>query len=273
MIDPARAPKRPNSESPALRVQRRDLGGGITVVALEGEVDLASAPTVKATLAELPADVTRIVVDLSGVEYMDSTGLGVLIGVRRRLPDPSGIALAGTRTTVRALFELTGLDFQMFETADEAVAAFEQAAARERRPPLSTDSAMVVGLASTALPFAESPVAEAERWLRVLRLHGQAGRALTALGLSEAPLSDAPPPPESSAQQAVADPDRDPIAAVVGHAKELAFARNSATVGTADLLQSVIAFYGEDFAWVLRARGSDPAEVLEQLDENQVTAR
>ena len=38
------------------------------------------------------------------------------------------------------------------------------------------------------MPFARSPEAEAERWLRILRLHGEAGTALQALGVSEGPL-------------------------------------------------------------------------------------
>lgn len=261
MIDPAGGSH--NSESPGLRVQRQDLDHGISVLILEGEIDLASAPVLKGSLAELSPEYSRVVVDLSGVRHMDSTGLGVLIGFRRRLRDGDQIVLTGARATVRALFELTGLDFEMFADTDEAIAHLKRVTDHGRQPALSADGAMVVGLASTALPFADSPVAEAERWLRVLRLHGQAGRALTALGLSEAPLPDAPPPPAAAA---AADTDRDPIDDVIGHAKRMATERASTTVGTADLLRGVMAVYGDDFTWVLRARGSDPADVLEQLE-------
>src|SRR4051794_41974719 len=54
---------------------------------------------------------------------------------------------------------------------------------------LSQDAAIVLALAETAIPFAVSREDEAERWVRLLRLHGQVGLALQALGVGEAPLS------------------------------------------------------------------------------------
>ncbi|HEY6780716.1 MAG TPA: hypothetical protein VI111_07175, partial [Thermoleophilaceae bacterium] len=48
---------------------------------------------------------------------------------------------------------------------------------------------MIVALAGTAMPFAHSAEDEAERWLRALRLHGQVGSTLQALGVGEAPLT------------------------------------------------------------------------------------
>ena len=56
-------------------------------------------------------------------------------------------------------------------------------------PVLVPDAEMVLGIAATAIPFARSAEAEAERWLRVLRLHGEVGVALQALGVSEVPLA------------------------------------------------------------------------------------
>ena len=52
----------------------------------------------------------------------------------------------------------------------------------------SQDAAIVLALADTAVPFASSPEDEAERWVRVLRLHGLVGTALQSLGVGEAPL-------------------------------------------------------------------------------------
>jgi anti-sigma B factor antagonist len=271
MIDPADALRGFTPEYPTLQVRHRDLGDGLCVVVLDGEIDLATAPDLKAAVTELlPKGLNRFIVDLSGVRHMDSTGLGVLVGFRRRLADDSRIAIAGARSNVRAVIELTGLDFQVFATVEEAVAHLEQV--RERQPGLSADSAMVVGLASTALPFADSPVEEAERWLRILRLHGEAGRTLTALGLSEAPLEHSGTA-AGPGQSGAGSPDRqDPITAVVEHAKRGATDRASTTVGTADLLRAVMAVYGADFDWVLRARGSDAAEVMERLGESSVVS-
>jgi anti-sigma B factor antagonist len=254
-------------------VRHRDLGDGLCLVAVEGEIDLATAPALKSALMDLlPKGFSRFVIDLSGVGHMDSTGLGVLVGFRRRLADDSRLAVAATRANVRAVIELTGLDFQLCETVEAAVAHLEQF--RQRRPSLSPDSAMVVGLASTALPFAATRVEEAERWLRVLRLQGEAGRALTALGLSEAPLEDAAAPGGADERRAPGDSDGDPIAAVVEYAKNAATQRGSTMVGTADLLRGVMTVYGADFDWVLRSRGSDPAEVIEELGKaSAVSAR
>ena len=82
----------------------------------------------------------------------------------------------------------------------------------QRHTPLSQDAALVVAFAGTAMPFAHSAEDEAERWLRALRLHGQVGAALQALGVGEAPLmtgSDAErnaTPALSSASRTCASP-------------------------------------------------------------------
>jgi hypothetical protein len=129
---------------------------------------------------------------------------------------------------------------------------------------LSPDAAMVVGLASTAMPFADSPEAEAERWLRVLRLHGEAGRALTVLGVGEAPLAE----PEHAASE-TADASEvdgpDVIASVNDHALHRATDRGAATVGTVDVLLAVMDVYGQHFDFVLKAHGATRDDVIESL--------
>jgi hypothetical protein len=131
--------------------------------------------------------------------------------------------------------------------------------------PLDTDAAMVLGMASTAMPFARTGEDEAERWLRILRLHGDAGIALQALGVSEARLED----PAQEAAPAPADPGqrgaRDVVAAVSDSAARIAAGRGARTVCTSDVLAAVIDVYGADFDRVLRVHGTDRAEVLERL--------
>ena len=119
-------------------------------------------------------------------------------------------------------------------------------------------------MASTALPFADSPEAEAERWLRILRMYGEAGTVLQALGVSEAPLEAA----DESSERDDGGPDaphHDVIRAVTERAVRVASQRSSHTVGAGDVLVAVMAVYGSDFDRVLRGHGTDREEVLERL--------
>jgi hypothetical protein len=130
-------------------------------------------------------------------------------------------------------------------------------------PSPDTNAAMALGMASTAMPFARSPQAEAERWLRILRLHGGAGVALQALGVSEAPLEAAGE--DAASRSGAPDEARDVVALVTEGAVRAAADRGAATVGTSDVLVAVMDVYGADFDRVLRLHGTDRAEVLERL--------
>jgi hypothetical protein len=129
------------------------------------------------------------------------------------------------------------------------------------RPAPDVDAALVLGMASTALPFARSPEAEAERWLRILRMHGQAGAALQSLGVSEAPIEDSG---VEEGPRAEGD-RRDIVATVTEGAVGFAAHRGASTVGADDVLVAVMQVYGEDFDNVLRAHGTDRYEVLARL--------
>ena len=123
---------------------------------------------------------------------------------------------------------------------------------------------MVLGMASTAMPFAGSSEAEAERWLRILRLHGQAGVALQALGVSENVLEE--PHEQLGGEQAGShQPGGDTVAEVTAGAVRAAMRRGARAVGTSDVLVAVLDVYGADFDRVLRAHGTDRDEVLERL--------
>lgn len=134
------------------------------------------------------------------------------------------------------------------------------------RAATDTDAAVVLGMASTAMPFARSSEEEAERWLRLLRAHGPAGLTLHALGVSEAPL-------EAHEQGHTASPgapdaaERDVVSTVTEHAVRLAESRGDGVVTTGEVLMAVIEVYGEDFDRVLRGHGTDSQEVLERLGE------
>jgi hypothetical protein len=128
---------------------------------------------------------------------------------------------------------------------------------------LSQDAALVLGLAGTAMSFAHSREDEAERWLRVLRMHGRVGEALQALGVPEGPLMTyARPAPSPSAAPPAGG---DAVAAICRRAVRLASARTADRVATVDILFAVLATYGHSFDRVLYVRGTSRDELLERL--------
>jgi hypothetical protein len=145
-------------------------------------------------------------------------------------------------------------------------------------PIVAPDAAIVLGIASTAMPFARTPEAEVERWLRILRVHGEAGAALQALGVSEGrlPESGNDADVERWAQSARGSEPRvkvslptgerpDPVERVVDEAVEIAARRGRSDVTTTDLLLAVMCVYGADFERVLHAHGAERGELVERL--------
>jgi anti-sigma B factor antagonist len=84
--------------------------GDVAVLSAEGEVDVATAPVLRRALDGLGAGTQTVVIDLAGVTFLDSTGLGVLIGARRRLL-PTGVRMLVINAipTVWRVFKITGL--------------------------------------------------------------------------------------------------------------------------------------------------------------------
>lgn len=107
-----------------LDVSERD---GWSVLSVGGEVDVATAPRLRERLIGLVnGEAYRIVVDLDDVDFIDSTGLGVLIGARKRVGVHDGdVRLVITDARITKVFEITGLDrvFAIHETVASAVAS------------------------------------------------------------------------------------------------------------------------------------------------------
>src|SRR5437660_2512461 len=107
-----------------LDVTERD---GYAVLAVRGEVDVYTAPRFRERLIELVSDGKhRIVVDLEGVDFLDSTGLGVLVGGLKRVRSHDGdLSLVCTQNRILKVFEITGLTrvFSIYETVEDALAA------------------------------------------------------------------------------------------------------------------------------------------------------
>lgn len=111
-----------------LSVSRQSVGG-YPVVAVSGEVDVYSAPALKDSLTELlQSGVSTVIVDLSDVAFLDSTGLGALVEARSATTEAGGaLPLVCSQERILKLFAITGLDgvFAIHATVDDAVTALQ----------------------------------------------------------------------------------------------------------------------------------------------------
>ena len=110
--------------SPALSVRVHD---GYAIVAISGDMDIASVPMLREQLLGLlRPHAGRVVIDLSGVTFCDASGLAVLVGASRRADLLGGVLrLVAPTPLVATVLRLTGLDsrFEIFATVPEAIGA------------------------------------------------------------------------------------------------------------------------------------------------------
>lgn len=96
------------------------------ILEVEGEIDVYTSPQLKQELVKQAESGTKhLIINLSKVEYLDSTGLGVLIGGLKRLREVEGnLALVGPGMRILRIFEITGLDkiFDIHQSEAEAAA-------------------------------------------------------------------------------------------------------------------------------------------------------
>jgi anti-sigma B factor antagonist len=85
--------------------------GDYTIIECVGELDIVTVPDLRELLAELIADGHyHLVVDLQGLDFIDSTGLGVLVGGHKRVhPHDGSLQLVRTKERILELFRITGL--------------------------------------------------------------------------------------------------------------------------------------------------------------------
>jgi anti-sigma B factor antagonist len=99
-------------------------GGDTLVFRLRGSLDLATAPTVRAALSDAVDKGSRhLLVDLSHLEFLDSTGLGVLIGAHRRATERDGsLRLVVQDGPISRLLNITGLIavFAVYHSLEDA---------------------------------------------------------------------------------------------------------------------------------------------------------
>ena len=100
--------------------------GEATLVEVEGEIDLHSAPGFKAALLELSDSLpAHVALDMAGVTFLDSTGIGALVGILKKTRSNGGqIVFFGAKPRVKRVFEIAGLwgALPFYESRDAALA-------------------------------------------------------------------------------------------------------------------------------------------------------
>jgi anti-sigma B factor antagonist len=107
----------------AVEVSAADFG---TLVAVTGEVDIATSPQLRAALAARPRTGDLLVLDLTGVAFLDSSGLSVVLTLQRETAEAGErLAIVCPPGPARLLFEVTGVDAELplYTTRDAALAA------------------------------------------------------------------------------------------------------------------------------------------------------
>lgn len=109
------------------QIESESVGDNLRVIGVHGELDLGTAPEFEAALADATADPdARVVVDMAGCGFVDSTGIALIINAWRRVEgadDAAGrMVLCNVGEQVARLFEVTGLTGQI-DIADDRDAA------------------------------------------------------------------------------------------------------------------------------------------------------
>lgn len=83
---------------------------GHAVLAIQGEIDLATAPAFGAAMEQALQDVPMVVLDFAGVTFMDSSGLNVLVSAAGRGSRSDAVLVRNAPVSIRRLLSITGLD-------------------------------------------------------------------------------------------------------------------------------------------------------------------
>lgn len=107
--------------------------GSFEVIEAGGEIDVMTAPRLReAVIDSLSRGRRRLIIDVHDVEFLDSTGLGVLVGALRRAKSEGGsLDIVCTNDRLLKIFEITGLNkvFGLHSSIEDARSAFEEARA------------------------------------------------------------------------------------------------------------------------------------------------
>lgn len=112
-----------------MEIEQHQEGKVVRLKILEKRLDARSADCLKDKITELiQAGNTRIALDVSDVQFVDSSGLGAIVSALKLMGGNGDLVVGGVRDTVLSMFKLTRLDrvFRIFKRPDEAVAALAQ---------------------------------------------------------------------------------------------------------------------------------------------------
>ena len=122
-----RAQTRDPAAQPGFAIADVEIDNRIHVIAVSGEVDFYAAPEFRERVrAVIDSGKRRLVIDLLGVRFMDSTGLGVLFSTLKRLRSLDGqLAIVCDDAEIFSLFEMVGLErvFALYPSREAAVRA------------------------------------------------------------------------------------------------------------------------------------------------------
>src|SRR5213592_907592 len=101
--------------------------GDASLLSLRGEIDVYTAPRLRQAIIDLvDGGANRIVVDMEKVDFLDSTGLGVLVGGLKRVRLKDGtLAIVTTQDKILKIFDITGLNkvFSIYPSVEHATSA------------------------------------------------------------------------------------------------------------------------------------------------------
>lgn len=104
---------------------RTEKRGTTIIVSAEGDIDLGRSPMLRDSLRRASADrPSRLVIDLSLVDYMDSSGVATLVeALQTSRKNATALVLCGMKDKVRSIFEIARLDtvFTIAESVDSAI--------------------------------------------------------------------------------------------------------------------------------------------------------
>jgi len=110
-----------------MNIEFKNVGAVLVARVVDKRIDAQAGPDLKAKVgARIEQGAHRLVLDLSEVEFVDSTGLGAVLSLVKRVPAGGNLVLCGCRTALVELMRLTRLDrvFRLFASEAEAVASF-----------------------------------------------------------------------------------------------------------------------------------------------------